>query len=304
MQISVVVPVYQCAGCLTELYKRLKDVLDKVTDKYEIIFVDDRARDNSWDVITKLAQLDQSIRAVRLSRNFGQQIAITAGLAESRGDWVVVMDCDLQDPPEKIIELYEIALSGYDIVFAKRKQKKHNLVRRFCSSLYFKIVSKLSNTEINNELGAFSIISRKVVNAFLQFNDIKRHYTFILYWLGFNVGYIEYLHEERYSGKSSYSLSSLLKHALGGVLFQTTTLLKWIMYLGFLLSLAGTILACYYIAHYFFYSVSPGWTTIIVMLLIIGGIITSSIGVVGLYIAGIFEQTKGRPLFVIDKKIQ
>jgi dolichol-phosphate mannosyltransferase len=142
-----------------------------------------------------------------------------------------------------------------------------------------------------------------VVNAFLKFNDIKRHYTFILYWLGFNVGYIEYIHSERHSGKSSYNLSALLKLALGGVLFQTTTLLKWIMYLGFFLSLAGIGLAFYYVMHYFFYSVSPGWTTIIVMLLVIGGIIISSIGVVGLYIAGIFEQTKGRPLFVIDEKV-
>lgn len=301
--ISVVIPVYQCADCLVELYQRIKKCLLNITPNYEIIFVDDRGRDNAWDIIVGLSKKDNVIKGVRLSRNFGQHLAITAGLAQSRGDWVVVMDCDLQDSPEEIIRLYELAQSGFDIVLARRKQKKHSFFRRIFSKCYSKLMTIATNQLFDPELGSFSIISRKVVDSYLRFKDNDRHYLFILYWLGFNIGYIDYKHTDRFSGKSSYNLSALIKHAISGMLFQTSILLKLIVYLGFVISSMGSCFALYIVYRYFYCHIMPGWTSLVVLILLIGGVIISSLGVVGLYIAKIFEQVKNRPLYIIDEVI-
>jgi len=301
--LSVVIPVYGCAGCLTELYKRLVSSLEKITHEFEIIFVDDCGPDHSWKILSELALANSQVKVIRLSKNFGQHLAITAGLAESSNEWVIVMDCDLQDPPEEIPRLLNTAQQGFDIVFARRIQKQHSGFRKNLSNLYFKFMDLVSKHKFNAELGSFSLISRKVVNAFLKMSDSNRHYLFILYWLGFKTGYIEYEHKERFCGKSSYTLKTLIKHALNGLLFQSTTLLHWIIYLGFSVSAMGFSMAIYFIYRYYVHSAYPGWTSLIVLILVIGGIILSSLGVVGLYIAGIFDQVKGRPLYVIDERI-
>lgn len=302
-KISVVIPVYNCSGCLKELHRRLQNTLVTIADDFEIIFVDDRGHDDSWSILCELAKTDNRVRVIRLSKNFGQHLAITAGLAESSSDWVVVMDCDLQDPPEEIPNLYTVAQNGFDIVLARRQKKQHSRFRKKFSNIYFKLMELISRSKFNAELGSFSLISRKVVNEFLKMQDKNRHYLFILYWLGFNVGYIEYDHQERYCGKSSYNLPSLIKHALEGLLFQSTILLRWIMYLGFFVAVMGFFLALYFIYRYYIHTAYPGWTSLIVLILVVGGIILSSLGVVGLYIAGIFDQVKNRPLYVIDKKL-
>ena len=299
--ISVVVPVYQCAGCIIELNERIKNTLSKITTNFEVILVDDRSPDNVWNVLVDLAKNDCSVKAVRLSRNFGQHAAIAAGLAESRGDWTVVMDCDLQDPPEEIIKLYETAQDGFDIVFGRRVEKKHSFLKRKSSELYFKFMRLASGYQFDSSLGSFSILSRKVVDSYLKFKEKEHHYLFILYWLGFNTGYVNYVHDHRHRGKSSYSLKRLIKHAISGLLFQTTTLLKWIIYLGFSISSVGILSAFYLMYRYFFHSAYPGWTSLAVLILIVSGVIISSLGVIGLYIGGIFEQVKNRPLYVVDE---
>ena len=301
--ISVVVPVYQCAGCLTELNSRLITTLEKITSQYEIIYVDDRAKDNAWKIIAELAQNNERIKGIKLSRNFGQHIAITAGLEKSQGDWVVVLDCDLQDPPEEIIRLYENAMTGFDIVYTKRIRKKHSLYRRILSSMYFKLMTKISDQFFNPELGSFTIISRKVVTSFLKFKDNDRHYLFILYWLGYNYSFIDYEHTERFCGKSSYNIKSLIKHAIKGVLFQTSAPLKLIASLGFVISLIGFYFAIYIMYRYCFYDVMPGWSSSAVLISLIGGAIMSSLGIVGLYIARIFEQVKNRPLYIAESEV-
>lgn len=301
--ISVVIPVYQCAGCLMELNSRLVFSLSKITNQFEIIYVDDRAKDDAWSIIAELAKNDKHIKGLRLSRNFGQHLAITAGLEKSQGDWVVVMDCDLQDPPEEIIRLYEKALEGFDIVFSKRIRKKHAFYRRLLSYTYFKLMTKFTDRYFNPELGSFSIIARKVVTSFLKFKDSDRHYLFILYWLGYNYTSINYEHTERFCGRSSYRISTLLKHAIKGVLFQTSAPLKLIASLGLFVSFIGFYFAMYIIYRYFFHDVMPGWSSIAVLISIIGGAIISSLGIVGLYIARIFEQVKDRPLYIIDTDI-
>ena len=302
--ISVVVPIYGCPESLRELHQRTSAALRDITPDYEIVLVDDCDHQGSWEIIADIARGDPAVRAYRLSRNFGQHAAITAGLAQCRGRWAVVMDCDLQDPPENIGALYAKALEGYDVVLARRKHKKHSAFRRFAARLYFKIVNVAAKTHLDGEFGSFSIISRKVIDSFLRFQDRDRHYLFILAWLGFRTGAIDYMHAPRHSGRSSYDLRALIRHAINGVFFQTTDLLRWIVYGGFWISFAGFALALYYLYIYIVKSTTPpGFTSLAVLILLIGGFILMSTGVAALYIGKVFDQVKGRPLYVVDKAV-
>src|SRR5688572_1566363 len=303
VELSVVVPVYGCADCLEALYQRLSPVLQACASSYEIILVDDCAPDGAWQVIRRLSEQDPRVRGLRLSRNFGQHAAITAGLAECAGERAVVMDCDLQDPPETIPALLQQARAGHDIVLARRKRKKQSRFRQLAASLYFRALGAVSRHRFDGDFGAFSIISRPVIDAYLRFRDRDRHYLFILYWLGFDATAIDYEHAPRHSGNSAYSLRGLLSHALQGLVFQTTTLLRWIVYLGFLVSGTGALLAAYLLYVYVARTPPPGWTSLAVLILMIGGFILISTGVTGLYIGKIFEQVKDRPLYVIDKRV-
>ena len=192
-------------------------------------------------MICELAAADRRVRGLRLSRHFGQHAAITAGLAECKGRRAVVMDCDLQDPPEVIPQLWEKALAGHDIVLARRKRKRQTVFRRIAAALYFRTLGALSKQRFDGEFGAFSIVSRQVIDAYLRFQDRERHYLFILYWLGFDATAVEYEHASRHSGTSSYSLRALLRHAVNGIVFQTTTVLRWIVYFGFTVSTGGRL---------------------------------------------------------------
>jgi len=302
-QLSVVVPVYGCEGCLSELHRRLTATLEAMNVSYELVFVDDRSPDGAWPLLLDLADGDaEHVQAVRLSRNYGQHAAITAGLAETRGRYVVVMDCDLQDPPEAIPRLYEQALAGFRVVFARRKSRRHSWFRKLAARCYFVLVRIFTGVRVNGEYGSFSLIERRVVNAYLRLRDRGRHYLFILYWLGFDSTEIEVEHGERGAGESSYSLGRLLNHALQGVFFQTTRLLRWIVYLGFFVALAGVVFAAYLVYRAMVSHPYPGWTSLAVLILLIGGMIITSIGVTGLYIEQIFDQVKDRPLYVIDER--
>ncbi len=302
VELSVVIPVYGAKDCLEPLHERLTKVLSKLVSSYEIVLMEDCSPDGSWDVVSALAEEDTHVKAYRLSRNFGQHAAITAGLAQCTGQWAVVMDCDLQDPPEEIPRLYEQAKQGYEIVFARRKEKRHSFFRKLAAKCYFGILNKLTKRSLDGEYGSFSLISRKVIDAFVQVQDKGRHYLLILFWLGFPSTSVEYQHAERYSGKSAYTFSKLIRHALEGVFFQTTTVLHWIIYLGFLCSLLGMLISVYLIAKYFTQYIMPGWTSLVVLVLMMSGIILICLGIVGLYVGQIFEQVQGRPLYVIAEK--
>ena len=301
VELSVVVPVYGCEACLPELHRRLTDSLDWTGGSYELVFVDDCGPDRSWDVLERLAAEDPRVRAFKLSRNFGQHAAITAGLSQSRGRWTVVMDCDLQDPPEEIRRLHAKATEGYDIVLAKRMRKRTSLARRAAGRAYFALMNFFTGTSIDAGYGSFSIVSRKVVDAFLAFKERDRHYLFVLYWLGFDRASIEYEQAPRAAGRSAYDLRRLLAHALGGMFFQTTVLLRWVVYSGFLLALLGVGAAVYFTAARVAGNAYPGWTSLVVLLLVIGGLIIISTGVTGLYIGRVFSEVRERPLFVIDR---
>ncbi len=303
VDISVIVPVYGCDAALRQLAARVRDELLRMGRSYELILVDDCGPGRPWELITDLARADPAVCGVRMSRNFGQHAAITAGLARATGRWAVVMDCDLQDPPEAIHRLFEKAAEGYDIVYAKRKNKQHTWLRRLAARAYFAVMRVFTQQRLDGEYGSFSIISRSVIDAYLRLRDKERHYLLILHWLGFPNAHIEYEHSKRHAGRSSYTLSNLIGHALSGLFFQTTTLLRWIVYTGFGISTGGIVLAIYFVYLYFSQSPPPGWTSLAVLVLVLGGFILTSIGIVGLYIGRIFDQVKDRPLYIVQDTV-
>jgi glycosyltransferase involved in cell wall biosynthesis len=303
VELSVVIPVYHCAEALESLYDRLEEALNQLVPTWEIVFVDDRSPDQAWTTLEQLATTRSRVRAVRLSRNFGQHAAITAGLARATGRWTVVMDCDLQDRPEDVSLLYEAALAGNDIVFGKRRRGNDSLFRRAAARAYFGLLNRVLGTDISSEHGSFSIMSDRVRRAFLSLRDKDRHYLFILYWLGFRHTSVEVGRDARYAGTSSYTFTGLVKHAFAGVFFQTTAVLRWIIYLGFAVSMGGIVLAGVFIYVYVAATPYPGWTSLAVLLLVIGGFIIMSTGIAGLYIGKIFEQVKERPLYIVDESV-
>jgi polyisoprenyl-phosphate glycosyltransferase len=299
-EISVVVPVYGCAGCLATLHARLAAVLG--SDDWEVVFVDDCSPDEAWFRLEELSEADERIRALRLSRNFGQHAAITAGLAEARGDWVVVMDCDLQDPPEEIPRLLATAREGFDVVLTQRDRRRQSWPRRLASKAYFRMRNILMGTSMTSEHATLSVISRSVVDAFLSLGDVDRQYMLILHWLGFRRTVLPLRQQDRQEGKSSYTLSKLIQVAVDGMFFQTTRLLRWIVLLGFLVAAGGVVLAGLFIVLYFTAKPLPGFTGLAVLTLLVGGFILVSTGIIGLYVGKIFEQVKGRPLYVVERR--
>jgi polyisoprenyl-phosphate glycosyltransferase len=302
--LSVVVPVFRCTPCLGPLHVRLSATLDELLDgDFELVLVDDRGGDGAWEAIAELSRADARVRGIRLSRNFGQHAAITAGLDAARGDWAVVMDCDLQDPPEDIPRLYAKAMEGFDVVYGRRQSKPTGLIRGLSAKLYFKGLNVFTGAGVQGEFGSFSMISRKVIDGFLRFRDEDRHYVLILHWLGFDWAAVDYEPSTRYAGRSSYSFTALLRHALDGVFFQTTVLLRWIVYFGFALATLGALLAAYFTVARLVGTAYPGWTSIAVIMLLASGFIITSTGITGLYVGKVFDQVKGRPLYIVDREI-
>jgi polyisoprenyl-phosphate glycosyltransferase len=250
----------------------------------------------------RLAREDPHVRAYRLSRNFGQDAAITAGLTQARGDWTVVMDCDLQEAPEDIPRLWAAAGEGYDIVRTVRRGWRHSALRRTTSRAYRRLTLE---TDVRPDYSNLSLLSRRVVDAFLRLKDRDREYMIALDWLGFDSTQIEIEHHERHAGESGYTVGRLIRVALDGMFFRSTVLLRLVVLLGFVLAFAG-IVAAFEVADYFLEPEKsvPGYTSLIVLLLVLAGFIIVSVGVVGLYVGRIFEQVKNRPLFLIDQQAE
>jgi polyisoprenyl-phosphate glycosyltransferase len=299
VQLSVVVPVYGCADCLVALHDRLTRSVSPITERYELVFVDDRSLDDGWGVLQRLAREDERVRAFRLSRNFGQDAAITAGLAECTGEWAVVMDCDLQEAPEDIPRLWAAAGEGYDVVRTIRRGWRHSAFRRWASRVYRRLTLE---TDVRPDYSNLSLLSRRVVDAFLRLRDRDREYMIALDWLGFDSTAIEIEHHERHAGRSGYTFERLVKVALDGMFFRSTVLLRLVVLLGFLVALAGVVVAIFEVVDYFAEPEKsvPGYTSLAVLVLVLAGFIIVSVGVVGLYVGRIFEQVKNRPLFLID----
>ena len=271
-----------------------------MTDSYELVFVDDRSVDDGWVVLQGLAGGDPHVNAFRLSRNFGQDAAITAGLAQARGDWALVMDCDLQEAPEEIPRLWAAAQDGYDIVRTARRPGGATPPSAAGRSRVYRRLTL--ETDVRPDYSNLSLLSRRVVDAFLRLHDRDREYMIALDWLGFHSTSIEIEHHERHAGKSGYTLRRLVQVALDGMFFRSTVLLRLVVLLGFVIAVIGVVVAAFEVVDYFAepHNQVPGYTSLAVLLLVLAGFIIVSVGVVGLYVGRIFEQVKNRPLFLID----
>ena len=265
MDFSVVVPVYGCRDALPELHRRLVETLEQMGKSFELIFVDDHDKQNSWEEIFRICQQDKRVRGIKLSRNFGQIRAITAGLDNAKGDWIVVMDCDLQDRPESIPELYGKACEGFDVVFAKRVDRKDSALTKFLSKSFYKVYEYFTDGTYDASLCNFSISRRIVIQNYCKLREHNRGYTMFIKWLGFRQTAIELVGDERF-----IAFAFLIYTVLRQLLFNDG---------------------------------AAGWTSLIASIYLMGGIILAAIGVVGLYVGNIFTEVKNRPLYVIEEDV-
>lgn len=303
-KISVVIPCYKCEDCLVELYRRLVFTLEKITDEFEIIFVNDASPQKDWTVINQICAEDKRVRGINFSRNFGQHFAITAGLDYTSGDWVIVMDADLQDQPEDITKFYSKAMEGYDVVLGRRVNRNDPLLKKYLSKLYYNILSYLSETSIDATVGTYRIVSRQVVSYCKKMNEKRRFLGAMIDWLGFNVGYVDIEHSKRKYGKTSYNFSKLFKLGFNGILSFSTKPLKLAINTGLLLSLISGAFIAYKVLLILFYGTQAiGWSSLIASIFFSTGLIISVLGITGLYIGCIFDEVKNRPLYVIKDKL-
>jgi glycosyltransferase involved in cell wall biosynthesis len=300
--LSVVIPVYKAESCLEELYLRLKAALESISPDFEIVLVEDCGGDNSWQVIERLAAADSRVRGIQFSRNFGQHYGITAGLDICQGDWVVVMDCDLQDRPEEIPRLYVKAQEGFDIVLARRGTRQDPLLKRINSWLFYKIFSYLADIDYDGETGNFRIMSRSVVANFRLMREQLRFFGGLVQWMGFPTASIEVEHAERFEGKSTYTLAKLWKLASEAIIAYSDKPLRLAVRLGFLMAFFSFCYGAYILGISIFHnSPIPGWSSLIVSLYFIGGIIIAILGILGIYLGKAFDESKNRPLYIIRR---
>ena len=302
MDISVVIPIYGCREAVPELHKRLVAVLESLNKTFEIIMVDDHCPQDSWTEIEKLCSEDKRVVGVKLSRNFGQMRAITAGLQKSVGELVVVMDCDLQDRPEFLPRFLERIDEGYDIVYSKRKERKDSFIVKALSRSFYAVYNKLSDMKYDFEVGNYSIARRKVVDAFLTMKEQNRDYIMFLMWLGYKDTTIEIESDERFAGKSSYTFGKKVDLAVSLITEQSNKPLFMSVKLGFLISFAAMLFLVYLIVRYYVVGdLDMGWPSTIAAIYFMGGLMLSAIGIVGIYIGNIFSESKSRPIYVVDE---
>lgn len=301
--ISVVIPVYRAESCLDELYRRLKAALETVTRDFEIILVEDCGGDGSWPLITELARRDARVKGIQFSRNFGQHCGITAGLDHCDGDWVVVMDCDLQDRPEEIPRLYAKACEGHEIVVARRGRRSDPLFKRLSSSLYYRVFSWLADMDYDPQAGNYRILSRKVIANYRNMRERSRFFGSLINWMGFPAASIDVQHDERFNGNSTYTFAKLWQLGAETIIAYSDKPLRLAIRLGFFIALCAFLYGIYILLHAMFYGSSvTGWSSLIVSVYFIGGVIIAILGILGIYLGKTYDEAKQRPLYVINHK--
>jgi glycosyltransferase involved in cell wall biosynthesis len=301
---SVVSPVYNAANILPQLIQRIEVSLKSLDLDYEIILVDDGCKDGSWGVIEQYCKNNKSLIGIKLSRNFGQHYAITAGIEIAQGEWIVVMDCDLQDRPEEIPNLYSKALEGFDIVLAKRINRKDSFIKKYFSKMFYKTLKYLTGIDQDETVANFGMYNYKVIKSVVSMKESIRYFPAMIKWVGFSTTKIDVEHNFRHSGKSSYSLRKLLELALNIMLSYSIKPIFITIKVGFAISLLSFLAALFYLIEWLNGSIFlMGFTSLIISIWFLSGIIISTLGILGLYIAKTFEVVKGRPNYIIEKQI-
>lgn len=304
VKISVVSPVYGCRECLGALCERVAATLGPITDDYEIILVNDACPQGSWEHIQALARQEPRVKGINLSRNFGQHYAITAGLDHAQGDWVVVMDCDLQDKPEEIGKLYAKAREGYDIVFGQRVERQDSFFKKLTSRLFYRVLEYFTDTEHDKTIANFGIFSKQVIETVNRFREQNRSFPLFVKIAGFRRTQIPVEHDDRLYGKSSYNLSKLVNLAIDSIVAHSNKPLRLFIQFGFFIALGSMGYALWLVLSYFLYGdIAEGWTSLMVSMFFMFGLLFGILGILGLYIGKIFDEVKGRPLYIIQEAV-
>jgi len=308
-EFSIVIPVYNEQENIPELYKRLTEVMDKLcasrklsVDYYEIIMVDDGSTDDSWKIIKNLHRNDRRVKGINFSRNFGHHIAITAGLDYVKGKTVILMDGDLQDPPEEIPNLYERFQEGFDLVYGIRQKRNDSLFKILTSKLFWWILRKFSGVEMPKDQTMLRILSKRLVESVKQMRESARFVHGIMAWVGFNSTNVEIRHNPRNKGKSKYNLPKMFKLAFHAVTSFSVIPLKLASYLGFMSSFLSFMIGLYFLYKKLFLNIPvPGYASIIVSVFFVGGIQLLVLGIMGEYIGRTYHEVQHRPLYIIKE---
>lgn len=304
--LTIVVPVFNEESVLDIFYEKITAFFIKnktVCPDYEIIFVDDGSTDNTWKCIKKLINDHAHVHGIKFSRNFGKEAAIFAGLHKAHGDCAVIMDCDLQHPPERIQEMYQYYLNDYQIVRCiKKHRNKESILKRICNSLFFRFFNFFDNTQLSIEnVSDFQLLDRKVINYILKFQETSLFFRGISAYVGFKVKDIEFDVPERIAGKTKWSYYSLIRYAFANITSFSSKPLQIVTLNGLILLLLTIILSIRTLYIFFINKAAPGITTVIILLLFIGSMLMISLGIIGFYIGKIFDEVKKRPRYIIDE---
>jgi dolichol-phosphate mannosyltransferase len=302
---SIVIPLYNEEEVVSECIKRVTSVCEELDGDYEILFVNDGSKDRTMEIVRTECGKNKKIRVLSFSRNFGHQIAITAGMDHAKGDAVIVMDADLQDPPEVIKDLIIKYREGYDVVYAVRAARKgETFFKKFSSKVFYRFLRYMCNIDIPVDTGDFRLISRKVCDVMKSLTERNRYVRGLVSWVGFRQAAVEYVREERFAGETKYPLRKMLKLSMDGITSFSSKPLTMSKNVGFLTAAAGFIYMIVVVLQKFVFGRTvQGWASLAVLILLIGGIQLIMLGVVGEYIARIFDESKNRPLYIIEEEI-
>lgn len=304
IEISVVSPVYRSAPIVRSFVDRLLNVLDSLHTSYEIILVDDASPDEAWKKIEAVATTHSTVKAIQLSRNFGQHYAITAGLDAAKGNWVIVMDSDLQDRPEEIIALYSKAKEGYDIVLCSREDRTDGWFKKFSSKMFYRFLSFITGKKVDHTVANFGIYHRKVISEIIGMRESIRYFPMMVLWVGFRSTTISVPHGEREEGRSAYNFKKLFKLGIDIILSYSDRPLQLVAATGVIISMITLIVALVTLIRYFNHDITvQGYTSLMLSIWFLGGLIIATLGIVGLYVGKTFQGIKNRPLYITRKTI-
>jgi len=301
MELSVIIPIYNEEENISLLHHRLTKVLNEMDSGYELIFVNDGSHDDSMELVQQLAKENAYVRYIDLSRNFGHQIAVMAGLDHAQGEASIIIDADLQDPPELIPEMVAKWKEGYEVVYAKRKSRKgESAMKKWTAKLFYRILRKLTDFDIPVDVGDFRIIDQKIVEVLRNMPERSKYLRGQIAWVGFNQTYVTYNREERHAGETGYSIKKMLDLAMNAVTGFSEAPLRLVTYMGIMVTVFSLLTMMYtLISRLLTDSYVEGWASLMVSILFLGGVQMIAIGILGEYIGRIYRDIRQRPLYIV-----
>lgn len=302
MELSIIIPIYNEEGNIHLLYERISKVAKSITSSYELVFINDGSRDNSLSLIIEKSLLDEHVKYINFSRNFGHQIAFSAGIDFCSGDAVAIIDADLQDPPELIVDLYNKMKEGYQVVYARRRSRSgESFMKKFTAKLFYRILTKITSIKIPVDTGDFRIMHRKIIEVLKQMPEQQKYLRGQISWAGFNQTYVMYDREERFAGATGYTYKKMIRLALDGITGFSNLPLKFATVAGFIVSGVTFLVSLYALySRFIAKDYVPGWTSLILAVLFIGGVQLISIGIIGEYMSRMSANVRNRPLYIIE----